>query len=68
VGQIEEALALNPDDFKANYGRELGGKKEQQLIFHCSSGGRAERAAQFALALGYELCGFPALIFLEFIY
>ncbi len=68
MGQIEEALALNPDDFKANYGRELGGKKEQQLIFHCSSGGRAERAAQFALALGYELCGFPALIFLEFIY
>jgi rhodanese-related sulfurtransferase len=65
VGQIEEALALNSDDFKANYGRELGGKKEQQLIFHCSSGGRAERAAQFALALGYELCGFPALIFLE---
>jgi rhodanese-related sulfurtransferase len=68
VGQIEEALALNSDDFKANYGRELGGKKEQQLIFHCSSGGKAERAAQFALALGYELCGFQHWFLRELIY
>ncbi len=51
---VENALKLDSNEFKAKYGRDLISKEETELIFHCLLGGRAEKGAQIALALGFK--------------
>lgn len=52
LGELPDALKLTPDAFKEKYGKEKP-KTEQEVIFHCLKGGRAQTATDAALALGY---------------
>lgn len=54
VSDVEAELNLSPEDFSEKYGREMKPKDEQELIFHCKLGGRAEKAAQTAMVLGFK--------------
>lgn len=50
---LEEALKLSDAEFKAKYGRDKP-KADQEVVFHCKMGGRAGRAAESAMGLGYK--------------
>ncbi|XP_059613949.1 rhodanese domain-containing protein CG4456-like isoform X3 [Phlebotomus argentipes] len=52
LNSVEESLKMSDEDFKAKYGRDKP-TKEQEVIFHCRSGGRAGKAATAAEALGF---------------
>lgn len=52
VGQLGDALKLSSSEFETKYGRALS--KDQETIFHCKLGGRAQKAAELAKSLGFE--------------
>lgn len=52
MGELEENLKLSDSEFATKFGRAKP-SDEAVVIFHCKMGGRAARAAQTALALGY---------------
>lgn len=54
MAEVENALSLPAEEFQEKYGRELKPKDEQELIFHCKLGGRAEKAAGKAMELGFK--------------
>src|SRR3989338_8258982 len=51
--EISDSLDMNEKDFKKKYGFQKP-KKEDNIIFHCRTGGRSERATQFAISRGYK--------------
>jgi len=52
VSTVEKNLQLNDAEFKAKYGRDKP-SSDTELIFHCKMGGRAGKAADAAIKLGY---------------
>ena len=52
MSSVEEELNLSEDDFKEKYGRDKP-TFEDEIIFHCKMGGRAGKAADIAISLGY---------------
>uniref|UniRef100_A0A1L8DUC5 Putative heat shock protein n=1 Tax=Nyssomyia neivai TaxID=330878 RepID=A0A1L8DUC5_9DIPT len=52
LNSVEESLKMSNEDFKAKYGRDKP-SKEQEVIFHCRLGGRAGKAHDIAVALGF---------------
>lgn len=52
MADLEEALKLSPDEFKAKFGRDKP-RPENEVIFHCKMGGRAGRASLLAESLGF---------------
>ncbi|XP_055689818.1 rhodanese domain-containing protein CG4456 isoform X3 [Lutzomyia longipalpis] len=52
LNSVEESLKMSSEDFKVKYGRDKP-TKEQEVIFHCRLGGRAGKAHDIAVALGY---------------
>lgn len=53
MSQVGEALKSSPSDFKLKYKYEKP-SKDQEIIFHCKLGGRAQKAAEQAISLGYQ--------------
>lgn len=49
---IEENLKLSAEEFEKKFVRKQP-SKETEVIFHCMGGGRAGRAAELALSLGF---------------
>jgi thiosulfate:glutathione sulfurtransferase len=52
VKTVEENLKLKPKEFLNKFGREKP-TFETEMIFHCKGGGRAGRATELALSLGF---------------
>lgn len=72
MAKVEEALKSSSDDFKAKFGRDKPAS-EQEIVFHCKLGGRAQKAADQAVALGFKKLvlmkiAFQNLYWLEFIF
>lgn len=53
VAIIEEELKLSDEDFFSKYGRKRP-NVDDEIIFHCRMGGRAGKAADIAVGLGYK--------------
>lgn len=53
VGTLEETLKLPDDEFKARFGRDKPAS-DAEIIFSCKMGGRATKAAEVAVTLGFE--------------
>lgn len=53
VGELGDALKLPAADFEAKYGKPLPGQ-DQEVMFHCKLGGRAQKAAEMAQSLGFN--------------
>lgn len=49
---LEEALNLSESEFKEKFGRDKPAK-EQEVVFHCKMGGRAGKATELAMSLGF---------------
>lgn len=61
MSQVEAALKLSTDDFKARYQDDFKARyqhdlpsSDQEVIFSCKLGGRAQKAADQAVALGFK--------------
>ena len=54
VGEVEEALALHPDEFEAKYKAKKPSKKDTNIVFHCRAGMRSLSALQSAHQMGYS--------------
>lgn len=52
MSEVAEALKSSSDDFKIKYQRDQP-SSDQEVIFHCMKGGRAQRGADQAVALGF---------------
>ncbi|CAO1366345.1 unnamed protein product [Diamesa serratosioi] len=50
---LEDALKLTSEKFFETFGRTKP-SSENELIFHCKGGGRAGRATELALTLGFQ--------------
>lgn len=50
---LEEALKLSDAEFKEKFGRDKP-KVDEEVVFHCKMGGRAGKAADTAITLGYK--------------
>lgn len=53
VGELGDALKLSTADFEAKYGKPLP-NADQEVLFHCKLGGRAQKAAELAKSIGFE--------------
>lgn len=53
VGTLEETLKLSESEFKGRFGRDKP-TDDTAIIFSCKLGGRATKAAEIAIALGFE--------------
>jgi rhodanese-related sulfurtransferase len=53
VPTLEETLKLSEEDFKARFGRDKPTINDE-LVFHCRMGGRAQKGADLAFSLGYK--------------
>ncbi|XP_063804797.1 thiosulfate:glutathione sulfurtransferase [Pseudophryne corroboree] len=55
VTEIEDALKMDPDTFKATYNVEKPKlDDDNNLVFHCHMGRRGQRATDIAAGLGYK--------------
>ncbi|KAL5280288.1 TSTD3.2 family protein [Megaselia abdita] len=52
LGEVEKALQLSDDKFKALYGHSKP-KQDDYVIFHCKLGRRSQTASETAAKLGY---------------
>lgn len=53
VSMVEEELKLSEEDFLSKYERKKP-MADDEIIFHCKMGGRAGKAADVAVALGFQ--------------
>lgn len=53
VGELGDALKLPAAEFEAKYKKPLPGQ-DQEVMFHCKMGGRAQKAAELAKSLGFN--------------
>lgn len=53
MGTLEETLKLSDAEFKERFGRDKPAD-EAEIIFSCKLGGRATKAAEIAIGLGFE--------------
>lgn len=49
---LEEVLNLSDSEFKERFNRKKPAK-EDEVVFHCKMGGRAGKATELAMSLGY---------------
>lgn len=54
VGDILTAFRLSPEEFQAKYGVPKPKITDENLIFHCQSGRRAQKAVKAVQQLGFE--------------
>lgn len=52
MGTLEETLKLPDDEFKTRFGRDKPAI-DTEIIFSCKLGGRASKAAEVAIDLGF---------------
>uniref|UniRef100_A0A336MZD6 CSON008174 protein n=1 Tax=Culicoides sonorensis TaxID=179676 RepID=A0A336MZD6_CULSO len=52
VADLETELNLSSDNFREKYGREKP-SKTNEIMFHCSKGGRGQKACDAAIAMGF---------------
>lgn len=50
---VQDALKLSPEEFKSKFGREKP-SSDTEVIFHCMKGGRAQKAMDAAIELGFK--------------
>lgn len=50
---MKDALALNDDEFNTQFNRKKPAK-DDEIVFTCLLGGRAQKAAEVAVGLGFE--------------
>ncbi|CAG9808099.1 unnamed protein product [Chironomus riparius] len=53
LSTVEKELKLNDEEFMAKYSRSKP-QSEDEIIFHCKLGGRAGKAADVAIGLGFK--------------
>ncbi|XP_054425731.1 thiosulfate sulfurtransferase/rhodanese-like domain-containing protein 3 [Pteronotus mesoamericanus] len=53
LGEVGEALQMNPEDFKQKYS-ELKPSKSDRLVFSCLAGIRSKKALDTAMSLGFN--------------
>lgn len=53
VSTVEKELKLSDEEFLAKYSRNKP-QSEDEIIFHCKLGGRAGKAADVAIGLGFK--------------
>lgn len=53
VDTVEAAFTMEPEEFKANYGKTKPPLDSQELVFHCHMGKRGGMAMERAHKLGY---------------
>ncbi|XP_074043334.1 thiosulfate sulfurtransferase/rhodanese-like domain-containing protein 3 isoform X1 [Macrotis lagotis] len=53
LGEIDQALQMNSEDFKEKYNQDMPSKSDN-LIFSCLAGVRSKKALTTALSLGYK--------------
>ncbi|XP_003769360.1 thiosulfate sulfurtransferase/rhodanese-like domain-containing protein 3 isoform X2 [Sarcophilus harrisii] len=53
LGEIDQALQMNSEDFKEKYNQDMPSKSDN-LVFCCLGGVRSKKALSTALLLGYE--------------
>ncbi|KAM7135336.1 thiosulfate sulfurtransferase/rhodanese-like domain-containing protein 3 [Molossus nigricans] len=53
LGEVGEALQMNPEDFKEKY-NGVKPSKSDSLVFSCSAGVRSKKALDTAISLGFN--------------
>lgn len=53
VAQVVEAFSMSPAEFKEKYSVPKPDVKDENLIFHCQSGRRAQKAVEGVKQLGF---------------
>lgn len=53
VDTVEAAFSMEPEEFKAKYGKPKPPMHSQELVFHCYMGKRGGMATEKAQNLGY---------------
>ncbi|MBN3319529.1 TSTD3 protein, partial [Atractosteus spatula] len=53
LGQVDQALKLDPKEFKEKYGSDMPSQSEN-IIFSCLAGVRSKKALDIAVSLGYS--------------
>uniref|UniRef100_A0A8C8RWN1 Rhodanese domain-containing protein n=1 Tax=Pelusios castaneus TaxID=367368 RepID=A0A8C8RWN1_9SAUR len=53
LGEIVEALQMNPKDFKERYNQDMPAKSDH-LVFSCMAGVRSKKALDIAMSLGFS--------------
>lgn len=53
VSKVSDALNSSSEDFKSKYQHEKP-SSDQEIIFSCKLGGRAQKGAEQAVALGFK--------------
>ncbi|RXN38042.1 thiosulfate sulfurtransferase rhodanese-like domain-containing 1 [Labeo rohita] len=54
LGDVEQALRLNPDQFRERYGVPKPGLEDSDFVLYCQSGVRSFKALETARGLGYS--------------
>ncbi|XP_040023439.2 thiosulfate:glutathione sulfurtransferase isoform X1 [Gasterosteus aculeatus] len=54
LGTLEESLKLSPEHFQQTFQVKAPGKDDDNIVFHCKTGGRSSRALDVALKLGFH--------------
>ncbi|XP_067386139.1 thiosulfate sulfurtransferase/rhodanese-like domain-containing protein 3 isoform X2 [Emydura macquarii macquarii] len=53
LGEVVEALQMNPKDFKERYNQDMPAKSDH-LVFSCMAGVRSKKALDIAMSLGFN--------------
>ncbi|CAM2111962.1 thiosulfate sulfurtransferase/rhodanese-like domain-containing protein 3 [Caretta caretta] len=53
LGEVMEALQMNPKDFKERYNQDMPAKSDH-LVFSCMAGVRSKKALDIAMSLGFS--------------
>ncbi|KAH1172756.1 thiosulfate sulfurtransferase/rhodanese-like domain-containing protein 3 [Mauremys mutica] len=53
LGEVVEALQMNPKDFKERYNQDMPAKSDH-LVFSCMAGVRSKKALDIAMSLGFS--------------
>ncbi|KAG6934602.1 thiosulfate sulfurtransferase (rhodanese)-like domain containing 3 [Chelydra serpentina] len=53
LGEVVEALQMNPKDFKEQYNQDMPAKSDH-LVFSCMAGVRSKKALDIAMSLGFS--------------
>ncbi|NXN95274.1 TSTD3 protein, partial [Rhinopomastus cyanomelas] len=53
LGELVEALQMNPAEFKEQYNQKMPSKSDP-VVFSCLAGNRSKQALGFAISLGFS--------------
>lgn len=57
VGELVEALQMDPMEFKERYNQKMPARSDR-VVFSCLAGTRSKQALGFAMSLGFSRYGF----------